>query len=71
LEETLAFLRRVIDGSLPQVLAVAEDEVAGFCDIIPNTAKGFTHVARLGIGVRSEWKRQGIGRRLLDALVSW
>jgi ribosomal protein S18 acetylase RimI-like enzyme len=44
-----------------------EDEVVGFCDIIPNTAKGFTHVGRLGMGVRSEWRRQGIGRRLLGA----
>jgi ribosomal protein S18 acetylase RimI-like enzyme len=60
----------VIDGSLPQVLAVVGDEVVGFCDILPNPAKGFTHVGRLGMGVRLEWRRQGIGRRMLEASLS-
>jgi ribosomal protein S18 acetylase RimI-like enzyme len=70
LEQTRAFLKQVVDGSLPQVLAVVDDEIVGFCDIIPNTAKGFTHVGRLGMGVRSEWRRQGIGHRLLDACLT-
>jgi RimJ/RimL family protein N-acetyltransferase len=70
LEQTRTFLRRVIDGSLPQVLAVVGDEVVGFCDILPNPAKGFTHVGRLGMGVRLEWRRQGIGRRMLEACLS-
>jgi RimJ/RimL family protein N-acetyltransferase len=57
----------VVDASLPQVVAVLEDEVVGICDILPNTAKGFTHVGRLGMGVRFEWRRQGVGRRMLVA----
>jgi GNAT superfamily N-acetyltransferase len=68
LEQTRAFLKRVVDGSLPQVVAVVEEAVVGFCDVIPNTAKGFTHVGRLGMGVRFEWRRQGIGRQLLTAV---
>jgi ribosomal protein S18 acetylase RimI-like enzyme len=70
LEQTRAFLKRTADGSLPQVLALAEDEVVGFCDILPNSSKGFTHVGRLGMGVRSEWRRQGIGRQLLAGCLS-
>ena len=70
LEQTRAFLKRVVDGSLPQVVAVVEEAVVGFCDVIPNTAKGFTHVGRLGMGVRLEWRRQGIGRQLLTACLS-
>jgi len=69
-EQTRDFLKRVVDGSLPQVMAVLEDEVVGFCDILPNPAKGFTHVGRLGMGVRFEWRRQSIGRRMLDACLS-
>ena len=65
-----AYLQSIVEGSLPQVLAVAENEVVGFCDILPNPAKGFTHVGRLGMGVRFEWRRQGIGRRMLDACLS-
>jgi ribosomal protein S18 acetylase RimI-like enzyme len=70
LEQTRAFLKRVVDGSLPQVVAVVQDEVVGFCDILPNTAKGFTHVGRLGMGVRFKWRRRGIGRRMLEACLS-
>jgi ribosomal protein S18 acetylase RimI-like enzyme len=65
-EQTRAFLKQVVDGNLPQVLAVVQDQVVGFCDVIPHTAKGFTHVGRLGMGVRSGWRRQGVGHRLLD-----
>jgi hypothetical protein len=68
LEQTRAYLKRVVDESLPQVLAVVEEEVVGFCDILPNTTKGFVHVGRLGMGVRLEWRRQGIGRRMLGGL---
>jgi ribosomal protein S18 acetylase RimI-like enzyme len=70
LEQTRTFVKHVVAGSLPQVMAVVEDEVVGFCDIIPNSARGFSHVGRLGMGVRSEWRRQGIGRRLLDACLA-
>jgi RimJ/RimL family protein N-acetyltransferase len=70
LEQTRTYLKSIIDGSLPQVLAVVGDEVVGFCDILPNPAKGFTHVGRLGMGVRFEWRRQGIGRQLLDACLA-
>ena|ERR1700730_8651363 len=70
LKQTRAFLKRVVDGSLPQVLAVVEDQVVGFCDILPNASIGFTHVGRLGMGVRLEWRRQGIGRRMLGNCLS-
>jgi RimJ/RimL family protein N-acetyltransferase len=70
LEQTCAYLQNISEHSLPQVTAIVGDAVVGFCDIIPNTARSFTHVARLGMGVRSEWRRQGIGRRMLDACLS-
>jgi ribosomal protein S18 acetylase RimI-like enzyme len=70
LEETRSFLKRIVEGNLPQVTAVAGDKVVGFCDILPNSAAGFTHVARLGMGVSSEWRRRGIGRRLLHACLA-
>jgi RimJ/RimL family protein N-acetyltransferase len=67
LEETRAFLKHIIAGNLPQMTALVGDTVVGFCDILPNSAVGFTHIARLGMGVRCEWRRQGIGRQLLRA----
>ena len=70
LEETRAFLKYIVEGNLPQVTALSEGMVVGFCDILPNAAVGFTHVARLGMGVRSEWRGQGIGRRLLNSCLA-
>jgi ribosomal protein S18 acetylase RimI-like enzyme len=70
LEDTRAFLKHIIEANLPQVTALAGDTVIGFCDILPNATVGFTHVGRLGMAVRSEWRRQGIGRRLLDACLA-
>jgi ribosomal protein S18 acetylase RimI-like enzyme len=70
LEETRAFLRRIVEGNLLQVTAFVEDKVVGFCDILPNPAPGFTHIARLGMGVLLEWRRHGIGRRLLEACLA-
>jgi len=69
-DETRAFLKHIIEGNLPQVTALAGDTVVGFCDILPNTAVGFTHVARLGMAVRAQWRRQDIGRQLLDACLA-
>jgi RimJ/RimL family protein N-acetyltransferase len=70
LEQTCAYLQNIRDRSLPQATAIVGHAVVGFCDIIPHTAQGFAHVARLGMGVRSEWRRQGLGRRMLDACLS-
>src|SRR3974390_754915 len=67
LDENRAFLRRIEEGNLLQVTAFAEDQVVGFCDISPNPAPGFMHVGRLGMGVLLEWRRHGVGRRLLQA----
>jgi ribosomal protein S18 acetylase RimI-like enzyme len=69
-DETRAFLKHIVEGKLPQVTALAGDTVVGFCDILPNAAVGFTHVARLGMAVRAQWRRQGIGRQLLNACLA-
>jgi RimJ/RimL family protein N-acetyltransferase len=70
LEDTGAFLQHIVAGGLPQATAFAAGKVIGFCDILPLAALGFTHVGRLGMGIRAEWRRQGVGRRLLQACLS-
>jgi ribosomal protein S18 acetylase RimI-like enzyme len=67
-EEIHAFLARSIENSFPHVVAVDGGDVVGWCDIVPGkAANGFGHVGRLGMGVRREWRGQGLGRRLLAA----
>jgi ribosomal protein S18 acetylase RimI-like enzyme len=69
LEQTRTFLKKIVENSLPQVVAVSEKIVVGWCDIIPRKTTGFMHIGTLGMGVRREWRRQGIGHRLLEACV--
>jgi ribosomal protein S18 acetylase RimI-like enzyme len=71
LEQTRDFLQRAIEKSLPVLVAVDGDEVVGWCDITPSTMNGFTHVGRLGMGVRREWRGQGLGRGLLQDCLSY
>jgi ribosomal protein S18 acetylase RimI-like enzyme len=71
LEQTRDFLQRAIEKALPVLVAVDGDEVVGWCDITPSTMSGFTHVGRLGMGVRREWRGQGLGRGLLQDCLSY
>jgi RimJ/RimL family protein N-acetyltransferase len=66
-EETSAFVKHNVENTLPQVMAVVENQVVGFCDILPGSMVGFTHVGRMGMGVLAGWRGQGIGRRMISA----
>jgi len=59
-------LKHIIDNLLPEVVAVKDKQIVGWCDIIPGFRAGYTHVGHLGMGVRREYRRQGIGQRLLS-----
>ena len=65
LESTRAFVRRILAGAGVQMLAVtSQDVVVGWCDIIRNPMEGFRHVGRLGMGLLSDYRGQGLGKRL-------
>jgi ribosomal protein S18 acetylase RimI-like enzyme len=65
-EQTRSFLKFVMDHSLSQLVAVEHGLVVGWCDVVPKGPRGFAHVGALGMGVRREWRRHGVGRRLLE-----
>jgi ribosomal protein S18 acetylase RimI-like enzyme len=65
LEETAAFVRSNIKGGFPVFVAVAEQAVVGWCDVIPMPRPVHSHSGVLGMGVLPQWRRQGIGRNLL------
>ena len=65
-EQSRTFLKFVMDHSLSQVVAVSNDSIVGWCDVVPKGPRGFSHVGALGMGVRREWRRHGVGRRLLE-----
>jgi RimJ/RimL family protein N-acetyltransferase len=58
------FVQSNIENSVPQFVALHDGIVVGWCDISPNRREGFRHCGELGMGVRRDHRRQGIGERL-------
>jgi ribosomal protein S18 acetylase RimI-like enzyme len=64
-ESTRAFVLHNIEHGYPQLVAVSAGEVVGWCDVIPNPRPIFAHVGVLGIALLPEFRRQGLGGRLI------
>ena len=65
-ESVREFVLSNIARNAPQVVALSGDDVVGWCDITPMELEGFSHCGRLGMGVRKDFRRLGIGARLLE-----
>jgi RimJ/RimL family protein N-acetyltransferase len=70
LEQVENFVRANIEGNVAQFVALDSGRVLGWCDVIPNTRAGLTHTGELGMGVVANYRRRGIGYRLLEATVT-
>ena len=65
-----AFVSSNVKAGYPQFVAEDDGRIVGWCDAIPGDASsGVTHVGRLGMGVLKDYRRQSIGRRLIDATI--
>ncbi|MBL4890229.1 MAG: GNAT family N-acetyltransferase [Rhizobiaceae bacterium] len=65
-EQTSQFVENNIAHKHPQFVAVANDQVVGWCDILPKCGAIHPHVGILGMGLLSEFRRMGIGANLLQ-----
>lgn len=67
IEETSKFQLSLIERNLPVFYAINEnDEVVGWADITPLLSPRLAHRGTLGMGIRSSYRGQGIGQRLLQ-----
>jgi ribosomal protein S18 acetylase RimI-like enzyme len=66
LESTREFILGNIRDNIPQFVALDGERVVGWCDIRPKRGKDFSHCGILGMGVLKEYRRRGIGTKLLD-----
>jgi ribosomal protein S18 acetylase RimI-like enzyme len=64
-ESTRAFVLNNISHDYPQLVAVSAGQVVGWCDVVPNPRPIYAHVGVLGIALLPEFRRQGIGGRLI------
>ncbi len=70
LKETSSFMSSLISRNLPVFYAVnTKDEVIGWADITPLSSPRLAHRGVLGMGIRSEFRGQGIGQKLLEKAI--
>jgi putative acetyltransferase len=64
------FYRSVIaQGDCMQV-ALWDEQVVGWCDVLPVRGEARAHVGTLGIGLLPQFRRRGIGQLLLKAAIA-
>lgn len=69
LEQSTTYVRENIRRGHVQLVAVAEDTVVGWCDVVPIPRESTRHVGVLGLGVLKAHRGQGIGPALLRAAI--
>jgi RimJ/RimL family protein N-acetyltransferase len=71
LDKHRQFLDNILQKDLPQMVALVGTKLVGWCDIIPYSEEGFTHVGQLGIAILPNYRRQEIGYQLISACLDW
>ncbi|MEK7691188.1 MAG: GNAT family N-acetyltransferase [Bdellovibrionota bacterium] len=64
------FVHEGIVSNVSQFVALDGSTVIGWCDIFPDWAHATKHRGSVGMGVRSDYRHKGIGKRLLAACLS-
>jgi len=69
-EEAFAFFRNIVEKNLAHVVALLEEEVVGWCDVLPLFGEARQHIGVLGIGLVRRARHQGLGRQLMNSAIS-
>lgn len=70
LETSREFVRRNIRENRPHFVALYGGRVVGWCDISSLDRPVFSHAGLLGMGIVSEHRGKGLGRRLIDRAIA-
>jgi ribosomal protein S18 acetylase RimI-like enzyme len=67
IESAREFVMKNIAVRNPQMVALAEGEVVGWCDVRREELPGYAHSGTLGMGILPAFRDKGLGRRLMQA----
>jgi len=61
------------DESPNSILLVAEfgNQLIGNIDLIGSKKSKMSHTAMLGMGIKKDWRNQGLGKHLIEAVIAW
>jgi RimJ/RimL family protein N-acetyltransferase len=70
LEDVRKFVMENVAARAPQMVAVADGKVVGWCDALPKPRPALSHSGVLGLGVIEPYRGLGIGPALLEATLA-
>ena len=70
INQTKKYVENIVVNKYPHVVAVENKEIIGWCGVIPDARKGFSHVGILGLGVIKSFRGKGIGKELLNSCLN-
>jgi RimJ/RimL family protein N-acetyltransferase len=65
--EVRKFVLHNIAEHVPQFVAIEDERVVGWCDVLPKPRPALRHSGVLGIGIMAAHRGRGIGHALMDA----
>lgn len=71
IDVTREFVRNAESENFAQFFVVENENVIGWCDIISNNHEGYVHVGNLGIGILMQYRKKGIGSKLLEKTLAY
>ena len=69
-KETKSFVEKIISNNYSQFFAIENNQVVGWCDIIPKEQELHRHVGVLGMGIISGFRNKGIGTELMSQTIA-
>jgi len=67
LDRIKEFVANTVAQDAAQYVAVKDGNVVGWCDVFGHWAYALKHVGSLGMGVRKDYRQQGLGTKLIKA----
>ena len=70
MDEALAFLQNIVDHDHPHFVALLDERVVGWCDILPVFGDARRHLGVLGISLAHQARHRGLGALLMRATIA-